>query len=119
MTTQTQDLIFPNLPEITITRNKHQHAAPKKESKPSKKYQDCRLTSSGHVNNKSPDKQFTRPLNKSIKRVHKIQNEISKTNEHSAHLDSYGYSKNHQISGTVYETNNRNCTRFNNFKTWV
>ena len=118
MTTQTQDLIFPNLPEITITRNKHQNTAPKKESKPSKKYQDFRSTSSGHGNDKSPDKKFTRPRhsNKSIKRFCKIQNsirnEMSNKNAQCSHLDSYGYSKNNQNSGIVYEINICNSTRF-------
>ena len=118
MTTQTEGLIFPNLPEITITRNKYQNTAPKKESKSLKKDQDFRLTSSGHGNEKSPDKKFIqpRPSNKSIKKVCKIQNsiqdEMSNKNKHSSHLDSYIYNKNDRNSGTVYEANICNCTRF-------
>ena len=109
MTTHSQDLIFPNLPEITITRNKHQHTDPKKESKSTKKYQNFRLTSSGHGNNESPNKKFKLPLNKSIKSSSTVQksllNEMSKKNDHSSHLDSFGFSMNNQNSGTLFEIN--------------
>ena len=104
MSTGIQDLIFPNLPEITITRNKHQDIGSKKELGVTKKNPNLHSTSNNaHIKGSRIKeyscKKFKNSFHgamKSISNLEKLQ-ELHHEIYSSSNLDSNSYGKNYRI----------------------
>ena len=104
MSTGIQDLIFPNLPEITITRNKHQDISSKKELGVTKKNPNLHSTSNNALIKGSRIKEYScKKFKKPFNGAMKSASNLEKLQEHhheihpSTNLDSNSYGKNYRI----------------------